>query len=127
MKLGVSSAVAVAIGIGGALFFAGPALFADGSDDERMAVVAILASVLGVGGFGLGFAVPTSKKLVPWFLAAPTVLLSAVLAWDEGNILVTALLLVAGAIGFSLAGVWLGARIRLRRASAVDGTQSKTP
>ncbi|HEX9815538.1 MAG TPA: hypothetical protein VGB18_01045 [Candidatus Thermoplasmatota archaeon] len=126
-KLGISLTVAAVVGFAGALFLAGPALFADGSNDERLAVVAILALVLGVAGFGLVYWAPVTKKIAPWLLAAPTILLSVVLAWDDRNMLITALFLVAGAIGFSLGGVRLGARIRLRRAPRPNTSQTKTP
>lgn len=123
LALGVS--VAALVGIAGALFLAGPALFADGSDDERMAVVAILAALLGLAGLGLGSLAPNAKRILPAFLAGPTLLISVGLAALENNILVVALLLGAVAIGFSVGGVFLGARLRGRRPDA--SRQTKTP
>lgn len=124
--LGVSLSIAALVGVLGGLFLGGPALFADGSNDERMVVVAILVVVLGLTGVGVGFIAPSGRNIAPWILSAPTILLSVFILSRESGILVTALLLVAGAVGFSLAGVWLGAKTRLRRVR-VDGTQTKTP
>lgn len=124
--LGLSLSIAAVVGLLGGFFLGGPALIADGPTDERTVVVAILAVVLGMTGFGVGFLAPQGRNIAPWILCAPTVLLSVFILSRERNILVTALLLVAGAIGFSLAGVWLGARTRLRGAPA-DRTQATTP
>lgn len=116
--MAISLGVAALVGIAGALFLAGPALFADGPADERMTVVAVLAIVLGLCGVGLGFFATNAKTLLPWFLAAPTIIIAIAFAAMERSILVVALLLIAGAIGFSLGGVLLGARLRRRRTSS---------
>jgi hypothetical protein len=113
-RYGLAVGIALVVGLFGALLLGGPALFADGPQDERMAVVAGLVVVLALTGLALGLFAPAARRLTPIMMGLPTVLISVLFLVKEPNMLTTELALIAGAIGGSLAGVFGGARLRLR-------------
>ena len=113
--------IAIVAGLAGALFLAGPALFADGSLQERLAVAALLVAILLLGGLGIGYLSPESRRISPWLLAVPTVLISIYFSLDEATTRQLGISLMGGGLGASFAGVLLGARLRLRRAPLDPG------
>lgn len=106
MKRGFYYSAAVLVGLLPALFLIGPAVYADGSTGERLAVLGAAALAYGLLGAGSGYL--TRAWQMGLWLSLPALLVTVALG--DSAVLVVASAFTA--VGASVGGAHTGVRLR---------------
>jgi len=107
-------AASIAAGSVVALMTAGPALFADGDDAERMVVLGISVIIFVLLGLVAGLIAPRGWKGAGTALFVPVVPVALFFGLEMP---VLALVFVLSDAAAALLGAWTGARVRMRRSA----------